>query len=233
MAVQKYKTLEQIRGKIQRELDLEQEDFVRANELLEYINEAIKECEAEIHTLYDDYFLTRQTYQIVQGQDQYTLPDDIYAHKIRRIVYNSGFGGQVWPIKRMRDWIKFEEHEYSLNYTTEDVYQYFLLNPSAAAPVILLSPVPNVNLGIMRVYYLRAANILVEDSDICDIPEFYNFLYAYVRYKVYEKEVHPGMASAAANLERQRNLMTSTLQSMIPDADNEIEMDNRLYQDMI
>ena len=55
----KYWAWSEIRSKIEQECDLEDEDFVRRDELLAYCNEAIDEAEAEIHSLYEDYFLKR------------------------------------------------------------------------------------------------------------------------------------------------------------------------------
>ena len=89
MAVRKYWTLSEIKAKIKRDLDLEAEDFVRDTELNDLINEAIDEAEAEVHSLYEDYFLTREVVTLVAGQEEYELPTNIYGHKIRRVVYNN------------------------------------------------------------------------------------------------------------------------------------------------
>ena len=57
------------------------------------------------------------------------------------------------------------------------------------------------------------------------IPEFVNFVIAFMKVKVYGKEGHPGYPDAVTELEKQRQQMTSSLQSRVPDADNELEID--------
>lgn len=229
MAAQKYRTLAQIRGRIQREIDLQEEVFVRPCELLEYINDAIDDAEACIHTLYEDYFLSRQIIPLVENQQDYALPDDIYAHKIRRIVYNNE--SNVYTIARIQDWYKFEQENIAQNFITSDLYRYFIVNFTPGDPKIHLVPQSREDGPFMQVWYLRQANQLVNDDDICDIPEFYNFIYAYVKVKVLDKEFHPGAAKADAELREQRARMEGTLAAMVPDARNEIEMDMEFYED--
>ena len=230
MAVRKYWTWAQIRAKIRRDLDLESETFVRPEELLDYVNEAIDEAEAEIHAIYEDYFLTRQTLSIVNGQEEYDLPSDIYAHKIRRIMYNNT--SSVYTVDRLQDWKKFEAQNIARNFSTSDLYQYFFLNQTAGSPKILLVPQGREDGPYLEVWYLRQANRLELDTDICDIPEFYNFIFQYMKVRIYEKEGHPNMGKAIMDLEKQRSLMTATLAQIAPDAQNEIEMDASFYEEM-
>lgn len=225
----KYRTLAQIREKIKREVDLQEEVFVRPCELLEYINEAIDEAEAEIHSMYEDYFLSRATINLEPGQEEYDLPENIYAHKIRRIVYNND--SSVYTVTRIRDWRKFEAQNIARNFAVSDLYRFFLINDQPAQPKILLVPKSREQGPFLSIWYLRQANHLVNDTDICDIPEFYNFIYAYVKVKIYDKEVHPGLQRAEVYLEQQRKLMQGTLATMVPDAENEIELDNEIYEE--
>ena len=114
-------TLAEFRAKLRMDLDLEEETFVRPQELDDYINEAIDEAESEIHGLYEDYFLTRSQVSLVQGQEEYDMPDNIYGDKIRRIMYNNT--STVYKIKRIKDWKKFEVYEIAQNFSTSDLYQ--------------------------------------------------------------------------------------------------------------
>jgi hypothetical protein len=70
---------------------------------------------------------------------------------------------------------------------------------------------------------------MTADASICDIPEFINFIYQYIKVRVYEKERNPNAQGAIAILQQQRELMQSTLGTMVPDADNTIEMDISSY----
>ena len=78
----KYWTWAELKDKVQRDLDLEGEVFINETELLGYANEAIDEVERQVHTLYEDYFLTKAVISLVDGTEEYALPTDIYAFKI-------------------------------------------------------------------------------------------------------------------------------------------------------
>lgn len=230
MPTRKYWTWAQIREKVRRDLDLEAETFVRPEELVDYANEAIDEAEAEIHSMYEDYFLAKETLSIVNQQEEYDLPANIYAQKIRRIVYNDG--SSVYTVDRLQDWKKFEAQNIARNFSTSDLYQYFFLNNVAGSPKILLVPQGRENGPYLEVWYLRQANRLEQDTDVCDIPEFYNFIFQYMKVRIYEKEGHPNLQKAVADLEQQRRQMSGTLAQIAPDAQNEIEMDVSFYEEM-
>lgn len=230
MAVRKYWTLSQIRTKINRDLDLEAENFVRTEEMTDYINEGIDEAEAEIHSLYEDYFLSRATVTLVAGQEEYSLPADIYAQKIRRVVYNNT--SSIYKIKRSGDWKKFEKYAIAETFETSDIYEYFILNESAGTPKLLLVPKSRDTGPYMTIWYIRQANRLENADDVCDIPEFVNFVMQYVKARVYEKEVHPNAGQARVDLEHQRRLMQGTLTAAQPDAENNIELDMSSYEEM-
>jgi hypothetical protein len=227
----KFWTWSEVREKIRRDLDLESEVFVRPEELLGYANEAIDEAEAEIHALYEDYFLTSATVSLVAGQDEYDLPSDIYAHKIRRIVYNNG--ASVYTVTRIGDWKKFETKSIADNFSTSDLYQFFIKNPSAGSPKFVLVPKARETVAdVLEIWYLRNANRLVDDTDVIDIPEFINYIFQKITCLVYEKEGHPNLDRAEMKLAEERNRMLGVLAQMVPDAENEIEMDTSFYEEM-
>lgn len=230
----KYWTLAEIRSKINSECDLEDEDFVRSNELRDYINEAIDEAESEIHGLYEDYFLKHTEVNVTAGDEQLDLPTDIYAHKIRRVIFKLGTAPEsttVYTVDRMKDWKKFENKAVYDTQLTTDLYRYFLVNETPGSPKILITPKIHET-GVVTIWYLRNANRLDAETDVCDIPEFANFIFAHVKCKVFEKEGHPGLPVALEKLERERGRMTSTLSQMVPDAANEVEMDMSHYEEM-
>ena len=222
-------TLAEIRSKVEKDLDLEDEVFVTTTELNSYCNEAIDEAEAEIHGLYEDYFLNKATITLVQGTSDYALPSDIYAHKIRRIIYQNG--ATIYPIERMKDWKKFEQKAITDFYPGTAWYSYLILNAVAGSPKLSLVPTAQESGAYVTVWYIRNAARLTNDSDICDIPEFVNFIYQYMKVRVYEKEMNPNTQGAIAVLQQQRELMQGTLATMVPDADNNIEMDLSSYEE--
>lgn len=226
-----YWTYAKIKDKIERDLDLQDEVFIDETELLEYANEAIREAEAEVHAIYEDYFLKRYALTLVQGVEEYVLPTDIYAHKIRRIVYRNGT--KVYTIDRVKDWRKFEEYALENINKSSNTYVYFVINETVASPKLLLSPPSKEDGQFVTVWYLRKANTLVDDTSICDIPEFINYVLQFIKVRCYEKEGgNPNLEKSMADLETQRQKMVSTLAAMVPDADNEIEPDLSLYSDM-
>lgn len=228
-----YKTYLEMKSKILKELDLESEDFIQPDELLGYFNDAIDEMEASVHKLgrEDLYFLNKATLTLVQNQDEYSLPSDIYANKIRRVVYHAS--DRIYAIKRLRQEQLFEQMEVVNLYPgANDYYSYALYNPSAASGVkLLLFPTPKENSSNVRIWYIRNANRMVDDTSICDVPEFYNFIYAYVKWKCRDKEFQGNAKEDLSAMEAQKKLMVETLTDMTPDDDNEIVRDLSHYED--
>lgn len=222
-----------ILDKMERDLNLEDEQWVDETELLGYCNEAIREAEAVINDLYEDYFLDYAPITFVSAADEIDLPTGIYAHKIRRFLFQNGSNRYV--INRLRDWKKFEQKSRIDFSGTSSRYEYFIGSPTAgsASKIILSPPVRAEDAGDYgKIWFLRSANQLTTSSDVCDIPEFINFIYAHMKVNIYAKEGHPNLGAAAVNLDKQKELMEGTLSAMVPDADNEIEADLEWYEEM-
>ncbi len=224
-----YFTYAQIVTKITNDLTLEGEDFVSPAELLGYANEAVREVEAEVHSINEDYFLSSAPLTLIAGTENYSMPANIYAHKIRRILYRNG--STVYAVERFKDWRKFEKAEENRVSGSGTVYGYMIDNSISGAPAIVLSPVPRESGNYVKIWYIRtAARFSGADGDICDIPEFINFVLQHIKVRCYEKEVgHPNLAMAKADLEQQRKQMNETLTGMVPDAENDIEADMSFY----
>lgn len=228
----KYWLYSDIRDKVLRDLDLEAETFITPEEMLGYCNEAIDEVERQIHTLYEDYFLSRATIDLVAGTEEYALPDDIYAMKIRSAIYRNG--NTVWPIKRIRDWRKFENYEVEKTSIPDNSrYGFFILNSNVGAPRILIAPTPNESGAFVKLWYIRNANEMVDESSVCDIPEAVNYIIQYIKKRCWEKEGHPNLQQAMMDLETEKATTLAVLSNMIPDNENEIEPDYRLYEEMV
>lgn len=227
-----YWTWAQIKDKVERDLDLQDETFIQDEEMLGYANEAIDECEAEILTLYEDYFLTSANLALVTGTSEYSLPSDIYATKIRSIIYRSG--SLIFPITKIKEWNKFEAIAFETAYPATQTYKYILKNPSAAAgyKIVLYPPAQETSATNVTIWYIRNANRLTALTDTCDIPEFVQFVIQYVKVRCYEKEGHPNLEFSVQALEKQRAMMVQTLGDMIPDGDSEIQKDFSYYEEM-
>jgi len=225
----RYWTYAEIKSKVETDLDLQSETFITPEEMLAYCNEAIDETEAEIHTLYEDYFLDSEVVSIVNGTDGYALPSNIYAHKIRDIIYRNG--GNIWPLKRIRDWKKIRDYSVWKYYGHGQVTEYFIKNSIVGEPQFILSP-PNLETGdFLTVWYLRNANRMTDENSVCDIPEFVSFVIVFMKYKCMQKEGHPSTPEIIADLEQQRGQMRAVLSGMVADNDTEIEADYSHYRE--
>lgn len=219
--------------KVERDLDLEEEIFIQDAEMLEYFNEALREAEAEILGIYEDYFLTRAYLPLVLGTDLYSLPSGIYEDKMRGIIYDNG--DIIYEIKRIRTPKKFLDRSYLRNADPTDYYQYIVVNSSASGTQIEFSPASKETSSTnVRIWYLRTVDAVVNDSDIVDKDiRFINFIYAYVKGRCKQKENAGVMPDdARGELEQQRKLMVETLTNRIPDDDNENIKDLSFYTEM-
>lgn len=229
----KYYTWLEIRQKISRDLDIEEETFVRPEELVEYANEAIQQYESEVNTNSStaiDYFLQKQTINLVAGVDEYSLPDEIYGHKIRKIMFNNT--SSVYEVKRAKH-KKFEKKVIADNFNTSDLYEYFIENSSVADPKIVLIPKARDTGPYLQIWFLRNLNRMTgDDADICDIPFGINFIFQYIKVRVYEKEGHPNLTFAAAAFQRETELLRSMFADPQPDGNDEIEMDLSYYEEL-
>ncbi len=233
-------TYAQLTAKIIADMTLDGEDFVTADELLGYANEAIRAVEAEIHSLNEDYFLCSASVKsagdtvtgLVSGQEKYDLPANIYAHKIRRIVYSNAT--TVFPVERFKDWKKFEKLSDSRAVASGSVvYNYMLENAIVGQPQIIFAPTPQETGDFVKIWYLRTANKFTgDDADICDVPEFINFVLQFIKVRCYEKEIgHPNLQKSMSDLLLLKEQMAETLTAMVPDAENDIEADMSFYHE--
>lgn len=167
--VKKYWTFDQMNTKVRTDIDLLEEDpdeqFVTKAEMIGYFNEAIGEAEAEIMDLNEDYFLGYDYVPLVEGEDEYSLPDNIYLQKIRRIMYANG--STIYPVKRIRNLDKFERIHFADQYSTADDYQYYITNNSVGNPKMTLVPPARETATLsplsptytpMKRWYIRNAN---------------------------------------------------------------------------
>lgn len=221
-------TYGELKSNLQKELDLEAEDFITPIELLNYFNEAVDMVESTIHTIYEDYFLTSAPVSLVSGTPGYVLPTDIYAQKIRGMFYSNG-STNIFEVKRIKN---LAELSY-LNLTANalNTYRYLITNDSTAGLKVIFYPTPNETNTNMTMWYLRNAKKFAVNSDVCDIPEFTAVIIQYARWKCLDKEGHPSTMMAAATLQQLRQEMVDTLTARVPDEDNTIIADFSHYNE--
>jgi len=238
MAITKqYWTANQIIQRVKDELDLDEETFIDDPEMLRYCNAAIDRAEQNLIGIHVDYFLTSDTITLVSGTREYSLPADMYAHKIRRIIYENG--SQVYKIGRIQDWKKFERMAISNINNSSNLYEYFLVNRVVSDPKINFVPVPNESGEYVTVWYCRQANRfndadINDPTNILDIPEAFNYIVEFVKMKCDIKEKRRmGQLEMGEYPEvgLEMSQMMGALQEMVPDAENLIEPDYSSYEE--
>lgn len=240
-------TFAEVNQKVRADLDLQDQVFITPDEMVGYVNEAIHEAESEILKINEDYFLQTAPLALVQGQNIYSLPTDIYGQKLRSIIYSQG--SVQYPIKRIRGANKFEIQIMIDTYGVNDDYMYILLNANAGqqnqiriAPTSRETSSANVNL-----WYIRSAQRVKQASEqapvikptdpnsaaqlatILDIPEFSTFIIDFTKYKCLLKDTDPRLPEQQAIMQNQRKMMIDSLTGQVPDDDDIIIPDMSFY----
>lgn len=222
-------TFNEAKVKIQKDMDLEEETFIDdPDEYYGYFNEAIDEAEAEILKLYQYYFKTEIDITWVDGTARYSLPADIYGNKILYIQYERDQTRRYQIVRIRNNEIADVADDAGYN----NYYYFDIQNTDAATGVeIIFYPTPRESGSYVKMYYLRNANRVDATDSKIDIPEFINFIFAYVKVRIAEKETSPLLNNYLQGLERQRMLMKQTLDNMIPDELEVIDPDLSFYQE--
>jgi hypothetical protein len=141
------KTYSQIKEKIENDLDLIDENFISETELLGYMNEAIDDAEAVIHTLGLEaaYFLTNSAITLASGTSDYAYPSDIYAMKIKKMFYVNGANKYI--VERVRDVSIVQD------FNAGDNYMYLPVNVTAGARLRFFSDTCRIGLLYRFVVY--------------------------------------------------------------------------------
>lgn len=227
-----YPTAADIELRVRQELGLIDEPGVTSTEIYSWQNQGIDLAEALVHTLYEDYFLTYGSLSLVQGTQEYALPSDIYAGKLRGIIYSNG--SIVYPVKRIYGRDVFEIMKRSEIFGANEEYRYIMVNVSAAAgQKIRLFPASRETLaGALTCWYLRNANRVATGTDPIDIPEWSSFIVAYVKWQIALNK--PGLGDPTvlnSEQEIQKQMMIETLTSKQPDDQTQVPMDTDIYEE--
>ena len=217
-----YWTLGEVRQKIEKEHDIQEEpDFLAEGEFTGYVNDVIDTLEQHFITI-DDYFFATDTINLVEGQRDYPLPDDIYAMKIRGIYDKDN--------NKIRE-IKDQAQMKVLAASPGEIYRFKLVNNRGSKPFIRLFPTPTSS-EVLDINYTRNASRVENDEDEIDIPEAMGYLFCYLRMRLYQKELNVPMAEEKkAELAKQEELLKAALATRTNDEENEIVPDVRIYAD--
>lgn len=131
-------TYAEAKAKLEVDFDLEDETFVQPDELAGYFNDALTEAEAEIITINEDYLKSKYYLPLVQGTSVYALPSNIYANKIRKIMYASS--SIIYEVVRYRGRSKFSDMAFTDQFGVNDDYRYDLINDNPGQAQLELHP---------------------------------------------------------------------------------------------
>jgi len=229
------KTLLDIRTQIKDDLDLNEETFVTDVDVDRFINDAIETAEAEIHDLYEDYFMADIITPIAIGENKFDYPADIYGNKIRKIVYKESAAAKnstSHEVKQEKDILRAISRD---NYEIDSVNPTLTWTPSNNAGEgrkIRTYPATG-RAGVLVIYYIRNAARLSLDTDICDIDEFERFIVQAAKTAVLFKDGDPRFTESKALEEQLKTAMVNTLSNMVPDNNDEVELDLGHYDDMV
>lgn len=228
-----YQTYGTLKSEVLIEADMEAEDFIQPAEVKTYFTDAIREARAHIMKLglEDDYFIKEQKYSLTHGQSELTLPTDIYATKIRALTYSSP--SKVYTIHRIKGVKKYEIMQHIRQSPSGGEYLMYDIensSPTLGSKVVFYPESQETTTDCIILKYVRATTALVDDSSLVDIPEFYSFVKAYVKWKLYDKEGSPRAADFKQDYENEKKLMLDTLTEMTPDNyNNLLEADIDIY----
>ncbi len=229
-----FRTFGDLNAELVKELDLEGEEFIDGPELIKLWNRAVGVCEGHLITLglKDKYLLARAKFDLIQGQEEYDFPTNLYGNKIIKAIYH--VGATFYTLLPLESRDMFENYEFLNNFSTTDYYRYMITHTTPGVEKFLLVPKAVTSQSqAVTLWFSRSANRYAVDADVCDLPSAcYEFLNAFVTEKCYKKESHVNFAEAKADRMEKEQLMQSVLAGQIPDSQMSLmEADLSAYQE--
>jgi hypothetical protein len=121
-----------------------------------------------------------------------------------------------------------------------DDYRYDITNPSVMGYRVDLLPQARETGAYLKLWYLRnlgriprpsAGSLALSRQSVIDVPEFVNYVIAYMKCLCLPKEGDPRIPLAMQALTFHEGEMISTLKEKVVDNDNRMEMDLSYYQE--
>lgn len=140
---QKFWTFGEMLDKVQDDTDISSDDpdeqFIKFSEFIGYFNEGIEEARNEICALDEDYFLSKDSLIMIEGESDYPMPENIYADKIRGVVFDDG--SERYMVKRLRRKDLFMNiHRSSDSDNADGAYQHYIRNDTPGERKFVLLP---------------------------------------------------------------------------------------------
>ncbi len=124
-------TYGEARQKVERDLDLQGENFITPTEMLGLFNEGLENAGGEVNKINEDYFLTESSIPLIAGRNIYNLPPMIFAQKIRKVLYQNET--LIYEMVRYRGLNEFTDMSLDRQFPTtlNTNYRYMIANPSS------------------------------------------------------------------------------------------------------
>ena len=223
-------TLKDIRDRLKDELDMVEEQWLDDPDLDRIINSAVQKAGRKIITIYEDYFLSSYSVEISATDNMVDYPPNIYANKMRNMtLIVDGYATEIKPVRNLASSIAYN----SLYGSTEGaVARQWLPYDAEDNRKIRLMPDAGTA-GRIEMWYIREPKRLVLDTDVCDIPEFVDYVVqeSKARYQAIDGDPRYA-ADKAESLELEKS-MIDTLSNMKDDENNEVLVDLSFYEDSI
>lgn len=236
-------TYGEIETKVRADYDLQDTDnFVGQDEMATYANDGIQTAEAMIIATCEDYFLTPATLTLVNGSSDITLPTDIYAQKIREIVYKNG--DRIYPLTRLKDPKMFyQKAVIDRQAVSLDEYSWFLKSATAGVQdKLVLTPAAQESGAFLEMWYIRNANRVplqaapesstraAQLATVIDIPEWRIYIEQFMKKRCAEKTKDAArLMSAEKDLAAAAEMLVADLKDRAKDNENEVPPDISHY----
>lgn len=223
-----FRTYGELKEQVQEELDLVEETQIAEAEFVDFCNESVEEAESAINEICEDYFKTKATFDVTAGEAEYDLPEDIYADKVRAIIFNDG--STVYQVKKMKRSTMHEDMVFQ-DQSTSNQLMYDIVNYPTGRKIVF-HPAPNfTDDTTLTIWYIRNAAQVAIDADVVDIPEFSRFIKQNMKLLCCEREGHPLLAYHEKKADKYRTRMITSLSNRTPDGDDVMEKDLSFYEE--
>lgn len=233
-----YWTLNELRDKIEKDIDLENDTLVQPTEFIGYVNDAVREVVDEMQRLgvEDQYYRIYATLPLILGQKEYAFPADIFKNKITELIYDAQ-NGDIYDVRKIKGediYKQLHRREYLSSVNDTFMYTIFNFGPTVGDK-IRISPTPKKNYpNELTIYYIRqAVELSLTDigTGLVDCPEeFINYVIAYVKWKCTGKEIgNPMYTEYKEEAALMRSKLSQSLTGQVEDGDNKLPMDTSIY----
>ena len=168
---------------------------------------------------------------ITTSSNKVDYPSDIYANKIKKIIFDDN-NGAAYTVKKVRELDKATGIDVN-NPPSDSTLTWLPINIASEGKKIQLFPISSAN-GTLHIWYIRSAKQLQNDDDVLDIEEFEDYIVSIVKTKILLKDGDDRAIDEKRLEQELHDAMVSTLGDMVVDNDDDkVLMDMSFYDDSV